>query len=96
MKQINAKVLKTEIEAGKIEAKDVIDVRSFLERLMKKIPGTTNITMSKLFVAPEKYLEKNHTYYIICASGMRSLRVSQELEKKGFKVVNVKDGIMSY
>ncbi len=96
MKQIKANELRKKIENKQVEAKNVIDVRSTMERMMKKIKGSTHIPMHKVIALAESKLNKETTYYIICASGMRSSSVAKELDKLGYKVVNVTGGMSAY
>ncbi len=96
MKQISAKELKRKIENEQIVVANVIDVRSTIERLMKKITGSTHIPMSKIVTTAGDRLDKSQTYYIVCASGVRSSASASELEKLGYKVVNVTGGMAQY
>lgn len=52
--------------------------------------------MNNLLKNPEKYLNKEKEYYIMCQSGMRSSRTSNILSKQGYKIINVSGGIGSY
>lgn len=75
------------------EKGQVIDVRSTLERLFGKIKGATHVPLVKIsnFDGP-----KDKTYYVYCASGMRSQRACEELSAKGYKTVNLKGGYGSF
>lgn len=78
---------------GKIH---LIDIRETFECRTGTLKTAVNIPMSDLLESPEKYMNKNDEYYIICRSGNRSLSTCNELMKKGYNVVNVKDGIVNY
>ncbi|MDK6862886.1 MULTISPECIES: rhodanese-like domain-containing protein [Nosocomiicoccus] len=71
----------------------VIDVRSTLERFFGKVKGATHVPLMKVsnFDGP-----KDKTYYVYCASGMRSQRACEELAAKGYKTVNLKGGYGSF
>jgi rhodanese-related sulfurtransferase len=84
-------------ELGPAQGKlNLIDVREKGEYKGGHIPGAKNIPMSDLLGHPEKYLNKETEYHIVCHSGARSRRTSGKLSKLGYKIVNVSDGTMSY
>ncbi|NLK96068.1 MAG: rhodanese-like domain-containing protein [Clostridiales bacterium] len=78
---------------GKIE---LIDIREKDEYSRGSIKTAKNIPMRELLDEPEKYLNKDKEYYILCQSGMRSNRTCSALEKEGYKVINVAGGVGSY
>ncbi len=75
---------------------NIIDIREKYECAQGMLKSTKNIPMNTLIKDADKYLKKDETYYLICQSGSRSGRASKYLDKLGFKVVNVKGGMMSY
>ncbi|TLG75501.1 rhodanese-like domain-containing protein [Culicoidibacter larvae] len=85
------------MSAKEIDVKNhtIIDVRSKEEFAAGHLPRSKNIELSKLLKHPE-ILDKNHEYYIICASGMRSGKACRILTKQGYQVINIKGGIMGY
>jgi rhodanese-related sulfurtransferase len=78
---------------GKIE---LIDIREKYEYASGSIKSAKNITMGELLNQPEKYLDKNKEYYIICQSGGRSARACNAITGRGFNVINVSGGVGSY
>ena len=78
---------------GKVE---LIDIREDYEYKGGSIKSAKNIPMGELLYEPEKYLNKNKEYYIMCQSGGRSARACSSLTKQGFDVVNVSGGMGSY
>ena len=61
------------IDAKKIhEGFTVIDIRDNSDFLKGHIPNAINIPEFELLNNPNKYLNKNNTYYICCAFGNRS------------------------
>ena len=78
---------------GKI---NLIDIRPPYEVKTRRLKGAKNIPMNNLLKNPEKYLNKEKEYYIMCQSGMRSSRTSNILSKQGYKIINVSGGIGSY
>lgn len=78
---------------GKVK---IIDVREKYECDRGMLKTAKNIPVNTILDNPEKYLKTEETYYIICHSGARSARVCKNLDKSGYKVVNVKGGMMGY
>lgn len=78
---------------GKI---DLIDIREDYEYRNGSIKSAKNIPMGKLLDNPEKYLNKEKEYYIVCQSGGRSSRACSYLKNQGYDVVNVSGGVGSY
>ena len=61
----------------------IIDVRSAQEFSSGNIVGSQNISLQELPTRIAK-LDKNKTYIMCCASGMRSAAAKQLLQKNGF------------
>ena len=78
---------------GKVE---LIDIREPEEYSTQSLQNSKNIPMGDLLREPEKYLKKDHTYYIMCQSGGRSGRTTKILSGQGYDVVNVAGGMGSY
>ncbi|WP_066894464.1 rhodanese-like domain-containing protein [Clostridium nigeriense] len=78
---------------GKI---NLIDIREPFEYKSGSIKSAKNIPMGNLLDEPEKYLEKDKEYHIVCQSGARSSRACNKLSGLGFNVVNVSGGVGSY
>ena len=55
----------------------------------KPIKGSINLDVDKLLSNPQKYLNKNQTYYIYCRRGLRSKRAVQILSVYGYSAVKV-------
>lgn len=75
---------------------DIIDIREPYEYKTGSLMTAKNIPMGSLLEKPDKYLEKDKTYYIMCQSGIRSGKTVKVLEKQGFHVINVSGGMGSY
>lgn len=75
---------------------ELIDIREPYEYKSGSLKTAKNIPMGNLLNEPEKYLNKEKTYYIMCQSGGRSGRTCSFLEKQGYNVVNVSGGMGSY
>lgn len=78
---------------GKI---NLIDIREPFEYKSGSIKTAKNIPMGNLLEEPEKYLEKDKEYHIVCQSGGRSARACSKLSGLGFNVINVSGGVGSY
>lgn len=78
---------------GKI---NLIDVRENYEFKSGHVPKAKNVPMRNILTEPEKYLQKDKEYHIICQSGSRSSRTCSRLSSLGYKVVNVTGGVRLY
>ena len=90
MEQISAKVLLEKIANG--EQLNIIDIREHEEVQFGKLAMATHIPMNEI---PDHMHEfkVDETYYIICAHGVRSERVTEYLLEHDFKAVNVTGGM---
>ncbi|MDF2905296.1 MAG: Rhodanese domain protein [Herbinix sp.] len=79
-----------------LEEINLIDIREPYECAHSSINGSRNIPMGQLLAHPEKYLDKNHKYHIMCQSGGRSSSTVSALVRAGFNVINVKGGMGGY
>jgi rhodanese-related sulfurtransferase len=75
---------------------DLIDIREPYEYKSRSIRSSKNIPMDTLLNSPNKYLNKEKTYYIVCQSGGRSSAACRMLRQQGYDVVNVAGGVGSY
>ena len=96
LKQDKGKTINVNDLDNFIGKEEIIDIRDINEYKNGSLRTAKNIPMGNLLSGPEKYLNKDKTYYILCHSGARSARTTKVLEKKGFNVINVAGGIRSY
>lgn len=75
---------------------NIIDIREPYEFKTGSVKTAKNIPMNDLLTHPTRYLKTDKQYYLMCASGMRSMRTTTALSKIGYNVVNVKGGFGSY
>ncbi len=75
---------------------ELIDIREPYEYKGGTLRTAKNIPMIELLAEPDKYLNKDKTYYIICQSGARSRQCCKVLCREGFNVVDVTGGYGSY
>jgi rhodanese-related sulfurtransferase len=93
VKQITTTDLKSEL---KNKGKQFIDVRTSHEFRTGYIKGFKNIPLSKL-AHQTSQLSKDQEVFVICQSGMRSLKASKVLKKQGFKnITNIKGGMNTW
>lgn len=74
----------------------IIDIRNENEFIMGTIPSSKNIPAIKLEISPEKYLNKNETYYIFCSNGKTSKALTEKLNIQGYRTVNIIGGYFNY
>lgn len=71
----------------------LIDVRSPEEYYMGHIKKAKNVPLDKL---TEYQPAENKKIYVICQSGMRSKQGAKILQRRGYDIVNVKDGMNAW
>jgi rhodanese-related sulfurtransferase len=96
LKKSTGKVVNVNDMDNLLGSVELIDIREPYEYKSGTLKTAKNIPMGNLVNAPEKYLNKNKTYYIMCQSGGRSGRTCSYLLKQGYDVVNVSGGMGSY
>ena len=74
----------------------IIDVRPYEEYRYGTLQNAINIPGIKLIHKPNKYLNKQTTYYILCQSGRQSLDIVNTLNLQGFNTVNIIGGYNNY
>ena len=74
------------------ESLSILDVREVEEFEALHLEGARNFPLSQLADTYEQ-LDKTQPYYVICKSGIRSVRACQFLAEQGYEVVNVKGGM---
>lgn len=76
--------------------KIIIDIREPYEYRISHIEGAVNIPKDLLELVPEKYLNKNNYYVLYCDKGIFSLKLSNELNNKGYKTISLNGGYNKY
>ena len=76
----------------KIGSINIIDIRSEEKYNDNHILNAYNIPYNKLINNPERYLDRDNTYYIYCQKGIKSTQVCNILHIKGFNVINIIGG----
>lgn len=90
MKSISSAELKTLYEKDKNI--NILDVREESEYEMGHIPGAEFKPLSEFPIQ----IDNEKTYYVICAGGGRSSMACEFLQKEGYDVVNVNDGMSAW
>ncbi len=93
---MKVKKVKELLEENKLDVKNIIDIRESYELKSGKINGSKNIPMNKLLKHPERFLNKEDTYYLMCQSGTRSFSTFITLKLKKFKVKNISGGYLKW
>lgn len=75
---------------------NIIDIRDKDKYSHSHIKGAMNINEYDILYETNKYLNKNEVYYIYCDYGNSSKKVTYELQKKGYNVVNIIGGYNNY
>ncbi len=96
LKRDNGKVINVNDIDDLIGKVELIDIREDYEYKNGSIKSAKNIPMGMLLNEPNKYLNKDKEYYIMCQSGGRSVRTCSSLRKQGYDVINVSGGVGSY
>ncbi len=71
---------------------NIIDIRSVEKYNNNHIQGSINIPYEKLLINPNKYLNKNTTYYVYCQKGMQSRKMCLFLKRLGYNAINIEGG----
>ena len=76
----------------------LLDVRSVEEYAQGHIANAENIDVQQADFIDKAKAKLDHTnpVYVYCRSGKRSMLAAQKLVKAGFKVVNLRDGIVGW
>lgn len=83
-------------EVKLIDDAKIIDIREQEELSVGLIEGSIHIPMMGLLLNPSEFLEKTQTYYVYCASGMRSANTCSKLNEQGYNLVNLEGGYFGY
>ena len=70
----------------------IIDIRDPYQYAQFHLPTAVNIPYQTLVMYPERYLNHQDTYYLICAHGGESYRACVMLEPSGYKVISILGG----
>jgi len=96
LKRENSNVIHVNDIDNLIGTVDIIDIREPYEYKSGSLKTAKNIPMGNLVSEPDRFLDKEKTYYIICQSGGRSGNTCRVLSKQGYSVINVAGGMGSY
>lgn len=92
---VSAPEFDKEIKANSVQ---LLDVRTPQEYAEGHIDGAFNINIQSddFQQRAEKELSKDSTILVYCRSGRRSMEAAEMLTKLGYKVVNLKGGIIEW
>ena len=75
---------------------EIIDIRDNNSFNINHLSDSINIPFNKLIIEPGKYLDKNKKYLLVCDYGIKSKKTADILNKMGYQVYSLKDGIKKY
>ena len=84
-----------EIDYNNVNNYLIVDLRDKEEFNKIHLSNSINISFEKLIIYPEKYLNKNNNYLLICDFGIKSKKTSEILNKMGYHTYSLKNGIKS-
>lgn len=92
---VSAPEFDKEIKADSVQ---LLDVRTPQEYAEGHIDGALNINVQSddFQQMAEKELSKDSTILVYCRSGRRSMDAAEKLTKLGYKVINLKGGIIEW
>lgn len=92
---VSAKEFEKEIKTDTIQ---LLDVRTPQEYVEGHIAGALNINVQSddFKELARRNLSKEETVLVYCRSGRRSLDAAEKLTKLGYKVINLKGGIIEW
>lgn len=95
IKSVNVDEFETAIRGANVQ---LVDVRTAGEYGQGHIGHAINIDVQSSDFQKEAtaLLSKEKPTYVYCRSGHRSMMAAEQLEKAGFKVVNLSGGIMGW
>ena len=73
----------------------IIYIRTSIEYNKYHYPGSVNITRMILLKNPEKYINKNSKYYLLCSKGLLSNKTANILNALGYNCYSITGGIVS-
>ena len=79
-------------EVEKLYRPNIIDIREEGLFAVDHLEGAINIPADKLLGNYRELLNVRKKYYLYCDYGIRSKKVCQELQKKGYSVSDIIDG----
>lgn len=71
----------------------IIDIRSSIEYNEYHYPGSINIPRIILLTDPNRFLDFNKTYYLICERGHESISTTRVLNALGYNCYSINGGI---
>lgn len=90
---MKASALKRQMDFG--VPVNIVDVRERDEFQEAHIEGAKNYPLSEITEWIDT-LAPAEEYVVLCRSGARSTQATWQMEAKGYKVVNIEDGLMNW
>lgn len=74
----------------------IIDIRESYDYKIGHLENSINIPFDLLELAPERYLSKNKRYCLYCEKGIKSIEISDILNKKGYNTFSLDGGYIKH
>ena len=74
----------------------VIDIRDSNSYLIGHLDNSLNIPFNQLIINPQKYLNKENNYLLVCEYGFKSKKTAEILKRQGYKTFSLKNGIKNF
>lgn len=95
IESVDAKTFEIAITQGEVQ---LVDVRTPAEYAEGHIDAAININMqdADFVTKANELLNKEEVVYVYCRSGGRSMKAALMLSKEGYRLVNLKGGMMEW
>ena len=95
IKSVDSTTFKAEISSDTVQLLDVRTAEEFAEGHIEKSINIDVHEPSFTQIVKEKF-NKKQPIYLYCRSGKRSMIAAESLDKEGYQIVNLKDGILGW
>lgn len=94
IREIDVATLKADLDRGAVPL--LVDVRTPEEYASGHVPGAKNIPLDQIEARVAELGPTDREVYLVCQSGRRSMRASEQLVAKGLRPVNVAGGTSAW
>lgn len=95
IKSVDSATFKAEISSAAVQLLDVRTADEFAKGHLEKAINI-DVHESHFTQLVKERFDKSQPIYLYCRSGKRSMMAAQLLEKEGYQIVNLKDGILGW
>lgn len=94
IREIDVATLKADLDRGAVPL--LVDVRTPEEYASGHVPGAKNIPLDQVEARVAEFGANDREVYVVCQSGRRSMRASEQLVAKGLRPVNIAGGTSAW